>query len=329
MIKTENNFDILRLMLAVLVFMMHWNSLTQQNISNQIFHMGEYAVDVFFIVSGFLIFWSFDNDSNKKHFYIKRFFRIFPLYAILIILQTVFFIIYSEGSVGEIVKYFISNIFFLNFLSPSVGNTLSGLARDTLNGSLWTLKNEVLFYIFIPVLFFYLKRFGLRFLLFLYALSVAYMVISNSLGHEKLLVLFPGQLRLFLVGIMLYVLFDKINKSNIYLLMPISLLLIILLRDNQYFDFSVYPILLGIVVIFVVYYLPVIKIKFDFSYSFYILHYPIIQLSMYFGVNSNHPFFSFITLFCMILFLSYLSEIYIEKRFIQIAKDIIKGRYLR
>jgi peptidoglycan/LPS O-acetylase OafA/YrhL len=329
MIKTENNFDILRLMLAVLVFMMHWNSLTQQNISNQIFHMGEYAVDVFFIVSGFLIFWSFDNDSDKKHFYIKRFFRIFPLYAILVLLQALFFIIYSEGSVGQIIKYFISNIFFLNFLSPSVGNTLSELVRDTLNGSLWTLKNEVLFYIFIPALFFYLKKFSIWFLLFLYALSVVYMFISNSIGYEKLLVLFPGQLRLFLVGIMLYVLFDKINKSNIYLLMPISLLLIVLFRDNQYFEFSVYPILLGVVAIFAVYYIPAIKIKFDFSYSFYILHYPIIQLSIYFGINPKYPILSFMTLFCIILLLSYLSEKYIEKRFIQMGKDIIKRRYPR
>lgn len=71
-INIDNNFDILRLILAVLVFFAHWNILTSQNISNQLFHLSGYAVHMFFIVSGFLIFWSFDADQNKKRFYMSR-----------------------------------------------------------------------------------------------------------------------------------------------------------------------------------------------------------------------------------------------------------------
>ena len=156
----ENNFDILRLILAILVFFAHWNILTSQDISNQLFHLSGYAVHMFFIVSGFLIFWSFDADQNKKHFYIKRFFRIFPLYAFLIILQTLFFIGFSDGSTFEVIKYFIANIFFLNFLAPSVGSTLSSLEVNAINGSLWTLKNEVVFYLIVPLLFMFYKKWG-------------------------------------------------------------------------------------------------------------------------------------------------------------------------
>ena len=159
-ISTNNNFDILRLILAVLVFFAHWNTLTSQDISNQLFHLSGYAVHMFFIVSGFLIFWSFDADQNKKCFYIKRFFRIFPLYAFLIILQTLFFIGFSDGSTFEVIKYFITNIFFLNFLAPSVGSTLSSLEVNAINGSLWTLKNEVVFYLIVPLLFMFYKKWG-------------------------------------------------------------------------------------------------------------------------------------------------------------------------
>jgi peptidoglycan/LPS O-acetylase OafA/YrhL len=155
-----NNFDILRLILAILVFFYHWNILTSQHIENGIFHLGSYAVDMFFIVSGFLIFWSFDNDQNKKHFYIKRFFRIFPLYAFLIVLQTLFFIGFLDGNTLEILKYFVANIFFLNFLAPSVGGALSGLEVDAINGSLWTLKNEVVFYALVPLIFMLYKKWG-------------------------------------------------------------------------------------------------------------------------------------------------------------------------
>jgi peptidoglycan/LPS O-acetylase OafA/YrhL len=151
LLKLKNNFDILRLILAVLVFFAHWNILTLQELSNPLFHLSGFAVDMFFIVSGFLIFWSFDSDQNKKHFYIKRFFRIFPLYAFLIVLQT---------------------------------------------------------------------------------------------------------------------------------------------------------------------------LPFDFSYSFYILHFPVIQLALYFGINPSNPLVSFVSLFAVILFLSYFSEKYIEKRFVKIGKEI-------
>ena len=156
----QNNFDILRLILAILVFFAHWNILTSQDISNPLFHLSGFAVDMFFVVSGFLIFWSFDADQNKKYFYIKRFFRIFPLYAFLIILQTLFFIGFSDGNALGIIKYFVVNIFFLNFLAPSVGTTLGSLEVNAINGSLWTLKNEVAFYVLVPFIFMLYKKWG-------------------------------------------------------------------------------------------------------------------------------------------------------------------------
>ena len=157
-INIQNNFDILRLLLAILVFFAHWNTLTRYDFSNIIFHLSEYSVHMFFIVSGFLIFWSFDADQNKKHFYIKRFFRIFPIFAFLVILQTLFFISFSDGSINQLLKYFFVNITFLNFLSPSVGTTFSDLYVNAINGSLWTLNMEVVFYILVPLFFLLHKK---------------------------------------------------------------------------------------------------------------------------------------------------------------------------
>lgn len=325
-INNYNNFDILRLVLSVLVFFAHWNTLTHQEISNDLFHLSKFAVDMFFIVSGFLIFWSFDNDQNKNHFYIKRFFRIFPLYAFLIILQTLFFIGFSDGSFTEIFKYFISNILFLNFLSPSVSTTLNGLEVNAINGSLWTLKNEVIFYIFLPFIFILYKKLGIYFLFILYCLSFMYMFVVNYLGISKLLVQFPAQLRLFIVGILLYVLFDKFKSKDFYVFTGISLILILLFSNNIYFEFVIYPICIGFFMLFLVYFVKRIKINFDFSYSFYILHFPVIQMALYFEINPINPLLSFTILFLTILVLSYFSEIYIERKFIQIGKNIIKKK---
>lgn len=322
--SNQNNFDILRLILSVLVFFAHWNTLTSQDSSNSLFHLSSFAVEMFFIVSGFLIFWSFDADQNKKHFYIKRFFRIFPLYAFLILLQTLFFIGFSDGSFIQIVKYFISNLFFLNFLSPSVATTLTDLQVNAINGSLWTLKNEVVFYAIVPFIFMFYKKWGGVFLVILYSLSVIYMFGVDYLGISKLLVQFPAQLRLFLVGIMLYLLFDKLKAKNIYLLAILSLVLIVLFQEYSYFKYTLYPFCVGFMMIYLVYFVKNIKINFDFSYSFYILHFPVIQFALYFGLNPVNPIVSFLVLFGVILVLSYFSEIYIEKKFVAIGRKIVK-----
>lgn len=324
MISTKNNFDILRLILAILVYFAHWNTLSAQNIEIFIFKLSGFAVDMFFVVSGFLIFWSYENDQNNKNFYIKRFFRIFPLYAFLIILQTLFFIGFSDGNSFEIIKYFIVNIFFLNFLAPTVGTIFSGLEVNAINGSLWTLKNEVAFYVIVPLIFILYKRFGIIFLLIMYILSVIYMFTVDYMGIEKLLVQFPAQLRLFTIGIICYVIFTKFNKNNIYLAVLISFLLVVLFKDIIYFKYMIYPMCIGVFVIFCAYFVKHIKVDFDFSYSFYILHFPVIQLALYFGINPTNPIISFFTLFIVILILSYLSEKYIEKKFIKIGKNIIK-----
>ena len=76
--------------------------------------------------------------------------------------------------------------------------------------------------------------------------------------------------------------------------------------------------------IFLVYFVKNIKVNFDFSYSLYILHFPVIQLVLYFNINPTNPIISFVVLFAVILVLSYFSEKYIEKRFIKIGREIVK-----
>jgi peptidoglycan/LPS O-acetylase OafA/YrhL len=149
------------------------------------------------------------------------------------------------------------------------------------------------------------------------------------LGISKLLVQFPAQLRLFVVGILLYVMFDKFRNKNITLWVIGSVGLIVLFGEYEYFKFSLYPLLLGIVVIWLAYFVKHIKIDFDFSYSFYILHFPVIQLSLYFGVNPTNPMVSFVSLFGVVWVLSYFSEKYIEKSFVKIGKEIVKGERLK
>ncbi len=324
--ESSNNFDLIRNVLSFLVFFTHWNILTNSGYDFVLFHLSGVAIDVFFVVSGFLIWWSYNADKNIVNFYLKRFFRIFPLYFVLILLQTLFFVFYSGGSIYELTKYFVSNVFFLNFLSPTVGDLLSGLEVNAINGSLWTLKNEVMFYILVPVIFRLFQKYGIKFLCLVYIFSLLYVFYFDNLNNDKMLVQFPSQIRLFVSGILAYVFFEKIGDYSKYKIVALSVILVVLFRDNSYFRFSVYPLLLSVILIYFAYYVKTYVIKFDFSYSFYIIHFPLIQLAIFFGFNPSNPIISLVLLFSLTVFLSYLSELYIEKRFVMIGRDIIKRR---
>ncbi|MFA0002922.1 acyltransferase family protein, partial [Vibrio splendidus] len=263
---------------------------------------------------------------NNVNFFLKRFFRIYPLYFILILFQVLFFICFSSWEPLELFKYFISNLFFLNFLSPTVGDVFVGLEVNAINGSLWTLKNEVFFYILIPVIFRLYSKFGLKFICFLYVISVVYMFYFNHLSNEKMLVQFPAQLRLFLSGIFVFVLFKEFDKIRINFSVVVCFILILLFRDNSVFRFTVYPLTLSVFLVYIVYYIKPVVVKFDFSYSFYIVHFPLIQLFIYFNFNPSNPLVSLALLFSITVFLSYLSEKYIEKRFVRLGRKIIANR---
>jgi peptidoglycan/LPS O-acetylase OafA/YrhL len=322
--KLNNNFDILRLIFSLSVFFAHWNTLTEQNLTALIFNLSGLAVDMFFVVSGFLIFWSFNNDQNKVAFFIKRFFRVFPLYAMLIILQSMFYFWVAGAGWSEVGKYFLSNIMFLNFLMPSVGDTLLNLKVNAINGSLWTLKNEVFFYVLVPMIYGLYKKWGFKGILVVYIFSAMYLFAVSYNGGGQLSVLFPAQLRLFLSGILLYILLDKreVNYSVFLTVLTVSIL-VSLLNDIFFISFF-YPFLLSAILWLLAFKIKKIKINFDFSYSFYILHFPVIQLSLYFNVHPSNPLLGFVLLFTIILVLSFYSEKYIEKKLVTVGKRFAK-----
>ncbi|WP_031780498.1 acyltransferase family protein [Vibrio diabolicus] len=325
----DNNFGILRLVLSILVVMEHWNGLTSQHLSSFIFNAGSFAVDMFFVVSGFLIFWSFDSDGRLVPFFIKRFFRILPLYAIVILFQTLFFAINYQETFHEIVKYFIANIFFMNFLAPSVGDVLEGLQVSAINGSLWTIKNEVAFYLLVPLIHSAYNRNGLVILVVSYLLSVLYLNFVYTLDLERLVSLFPSQIRLFIVGILLYVFFEMIAKLDMLFCVLVSVLVLVL---NYYVDSILIksilvPLSTGIIMIYLAFFTRPIPLSFDFSYSLYIWHFPLIQLLLFYSLLPSNPYLSFLMVFLLVLVLAFFSEKYIETRFVRYGRGVLKSKF--
>lgn len=119
------------------------------------FPLGNYGVDIFFVLSGFLIsrilFLQIENSRNGKssnyiiikNFILRRAIRIFPLYYSLI-----FFLYFTKGIIGDKIRdNFLWYFFYCaNYLNYTENRWFGGLAH------LWSLSVEEQFYIVWPLL---------------------------------------------------------------------------------------------------------------------------------------------------------------------------------
>ncbi len=155
----------------------------------KIFATGYFGVDLFFVLSGFLLsqYWlkaDFQGKPrpNTQRFYRHRFFRILPGYYACLILMVLFltpFLIPTDF-VYSITGLFLlsSHLLFVHYLFP-----LSS-ASYSINGALWTLTVEMMFYLLLPwfVLLFLRNRWMIT-LPVLAAITVGWLYLAkNSLG---------------------------------------------------------------------------------------------------------------------------------------------------
>jgi peptidoglycan/LPS O-acetylase OafA/YrhL len=112
-----------------------------------VFFNGSFAVDIFFIISGFLITSLLINEKREnghislKNFYIRRVLRIFPAYYFFLLILFVFQMFgYGHSSFG----IWLGNITFTRQFFPEGNPEL---------GHLWSLSVEECFYLIWPVLF--------------------------------------------------------------------------------------------------------------------------------------------------------------------------------
>lgn len=147
------SFDLLRLGAAVAVLLSHSYAVAgrgEPGLGEQ--SVGNIAVLVFFAISGFLIAQSWQSEPRLVLFALKRALRILPaLIVVLLVSALVIGPLVTTASLGGYVtdaatfKYVVFNTFMkTTYGLPGVfgGTPMDGVV----NGSLWTLKHEVLCY---------------------------------------------------------------------------------------------------------------------------------------------------------------------------------------
>lgn len=168
-----NNFTALRLLAAFMVLFTHMFAISgwpEPGILPGL-GFGNFAVSMFFIISGFLVTASWQNDPSLKRFLQRRLLRLWPAMAVAFgLTMLVLAPIVREQSLHELfevkqyTKAFANLIFYPNYRTFDAFS-LTGLRYAAINGSLWTIPLEFLCYLLV-MLMALLSRGRLRIALF-------------------------------------------------------------------------------------------------------------------------------------------------------------------
>jgi peptidoglycan/LPS O-acetylase OafA/YrhL len=220
------------------------------------------AVATFFTISGYLILGGLASRPGLKAYAQKRLLRIYPAYFIVVIAAGLAF----APTSAEFFRYESWNLIFLNFVEPGFASLPNGGA---VNGSLWSIKVEVAFYVIAPLLAIGCRRFSPALLLGPLAICSAVFGIFSMSYSASLVHQLPAQLCYFCMGGLLFHYGKQLSRFKY----PMIAAGLATLPLGPFLDlFGVAAIVLAVMSIRWVPSMPI-----DLSYEIYLAHYPVIQ----------------------------------------------------
>lgn len=287
--------DSLRAFAALSVCLFHFICTTTDYIKTpwvlDLFSLGKYGVQLFFVISGFIIPWSMYQANFKLRnvfkFFLKRLSRLEPPYLVSVILVLIVFFIRSNylGLENNHIRITYNQVLLhFGYLIPFYEN------YQWLNPVYWTLAIEFQYYFFMALLFMPLINSN-----YLYRVLIVVCILGLSFvgGSEFLLFWLP----VFYMGIITFMFKVRLIGKYEFLLTLFFLVSFCLYR---YPIASVLYMLIPLVSIlfFTNYRAPILNFLGKMSYSIYLIH-PIIGASV---INIlSHIYNGFFSKFVVIL----------------------------
>ncbi len=282
---------------------------------------GHAIVSVFFVLSGMLTYESFSARPDARAFYKRRIVKLYPAYAITILLCALLLPMIFGLNLGEFFtapetwKHLGANLTFLNFLAPRLAGIFDSNLITTINSSLWTMKVEVMFYAVFPLLFMLMRKFRpVAVMLILYMLSVAYNIYFTSMYQateiEKFDVIrrqLPGQMMYFVAGMMVVGWRARLLRHK-YTALAAGLAVWALCAMRPQFR-PVEPLAIAAVVTVAGYgfrKISALSVKIpNLTYEIFLLHFPVMQTLIALGMPQSAGFAAyFITALAVTILLS-------------------------
>ena len=169
-VSRNTNLDVIRGVAVVLVIMHHF----VQNFSNSsekfqfsffqelgefFLYYGHYGVEVFFIVSGYIMYTLYSEVDNFFYFLIKRITRLIPALWFIILINILVLYLQGQLKISDVLSSITSGF----LLDPPIPNAIFGVEYfHWTYDSFWTLFVEIRFYIFFGITFYLLRKASLK-----------------------------------------------------------------------------------------------------------------------------------------------------------------------
>lgn len=332
--RENNNFDVLRLSAAFMVFISHAYGFTKIHIeplhalTGGYFRLSTWGLMIFFTLSGFLICRSVTRSSSISNYFWKRFLRISPAIAVcsaftILIPGWLFTTLSTKAFFSHPATWY---FLVQNSFPVRVVMFLPGMFNEkSINVSLWTIPVEIKFYVLLPIA----SLTGLLNKKVLFTSGWIMLVVLNTYFNKEIRdiggefrnlhsLLYLGQY--FFGGVIFYLYKDKIPvKFPIWLLLLAAWVLV--------WKFS--PAYLQIPTVFLFIYTIIgvgvssIHIPFpraDISYGFYLYAYPV-QASVYYAWGNQLNFWLY-NLVCLLIIISLATASWflVEKKALSLKK---------
>jgi len=338
MIKSLTSF---RFFFALMVFFHHLEFLSFTHVQwlktlyLNVFKEGYIGVSFFFILSGFIMQYSYgEKILNKKISYSKfmtlRFFRIYPMhYITLLIFIPLIIVKVNDSNIYEWIKMLFFNSTLTQSFHPQFYYYFS------FNTPSWSLSNEMFFYACFPFLVMLNKHKHFITILSLLLTALIFILIYNSQNpyNHWFFYVFPiTRLADFILGIMLYEFYLKLKKTplqsfnfTIFEIASIAVfVLFFIFHDTvkQEYRYSIYywiPTLLLILVFAIekgvlsqILSKKIFEFLGEISFSFYLWHVLVLRYFEYCNVSISNVFVYIFLLLTVTIILSSLSFLFIE-----------------
>lgn len=306
-----------------------------------IFNYGSFGVDIFFVLSGFIMYYSVKhNKKGGVSFFLDRFFRIFPVYWFMTVLLIISSLILPNSSYGTSFTYesLLKSFFLIPHENPSGFGNFPFLSVG------WTLIYEMFFYVILSISLIIYKKRALIITVTLLTILPILLGNHNLLGSSNFLLIE------FVTGVIIAYIYSlistkkyykKIQKPQVAILLLITTIIFcsiaiykagflatrIVCANLLVFNFLIVEHLVRQVKRF-----KTIVFLGDISYSTYLIHYIILgwfYVPFSFTDNLLIKFLIILIFFYSVYVLSKLSYKYIEiNKWLLGIKDRLKNHYL-
>ncbi|MFT7596459.1 MAG: exopolysaccharide production protein ExoZ [Paracoccaceae bacterium] len=321
----------LRAFAATMVVVMHTGAFAGFGpLGEAITSAGKYGVDVFFVISGFTIAKTFTAAPSYRAYFLRRIFRIVPLYWAAIIIGLLM------ARSGIEVSYWMADLdastdMYNLLLHLAMVSYLDFRVANSVLGVEWTIPIEVFWYAFLPLLLHrvqtVLRTFGAVLILAVLTGVMAY-ISKKTLGTSLAIKWSPvASGHWFFIGALTYFLREKLDNDRGPRLARVASGAALVYLAALLVQFSGRGEVIGLATAVLLTCASAVRAKWvvavltvkpmlflgSVSYSIYLLHPLVIAGVHQAGLELEHPFAYFLLVYGLTVGLSFLTYLLIER----------------